>query len=124
MDNIIKAGNSTLRFTKASEPLLVLFEHMDGNPILKGNRGKRHVWDHLPVYGQPEHDGNQLYHCKRYNWFIDMEIFYWDWYIEPSSYKAGYCSGDWSALLALVVRKFYLLLVHLCLVNLLLSIAL
>ena len=95
-----------IRISRRNTPLLVTYEHMDHNPLLQQNKNRdRRVirqkrdgnYNYLIDDIHREGNSNEEYEgrsCKRHQWQIDMMIFHWVWYIAPTHYDAGYCSGE------------------------------
>ena len=95
----LSASGEHLRISRRNSPLLIVYENMSFNPLLRHARRKKrnaalnynYLIDEVSSTGDDVYDS---FNCKRYDWEIDMDIFQWDWYIAPRFYNAGFCYGD------------------------------
>lgn len=93
------------KIRRIQEPLLVLYENLQSNPLLNRSlvRTKRENDESdLPDYVEeyewvPEWDGglteNDVYRCRKSPWRIEFSWFQYDWLLFPTGFNASICSG-------------------------------
>lgn len=94
IDNSLVVGGRKLKISRRNEALLLIYEHLEQNPLLnKSKRVRRqtsHVGNLVDVTGE-----TNAYSCRKYDWYIDMAAFdSFSWWIAPNEYNAGFCSGQ------------------------------
>jgi hypothetical protein len=94
IDKSLISNTERIRISRHNEPLLLVYENLQHNPLLNGEHRLRRQKRHVERVFNYRPGGVNSESCQRKNWEVHLNVFPGlDWWLFPRKYNAGYCDG-------------------------------